>query len=206
MNTNSFLLIAIASALLLVSQVGFAGNDPISAVGHGTILDAQGREIDPSPEFVIGAQRFYLERLYHQANDQQRAEFEAKQRRLRDVKGQTEVEQIVANAALVDWLIEAVKPQDAAHLASKNTALLSRFAGISDGELSTKRPDAGEIREDLLELLHREGLLTFLSATQAGGQAYIAECREAGVPIPPTGEARTGSHGGCSPPSSSARG
>jgi hypothetical protein len=162
-----------------------AANDPISAVGHGAISDAQGREIDPSPGFVIGAQRYYLKRLYQQANDQQRTEFEAKQRHLQDVKGQTEAEQIVVNSALIDWLIDAVNPQDAAHLASKNIALLSRFAGITDGELSTKRPEAGEIREDLLELIKREGLLTFLSATEARGPDYIAECRQAGVPIPP---------------------
>lgn len=162
-----------------------SATDPISAVGHGGVFNAEGKEIDPSPEFVIEAQRFYLKRLYQRANEQQRAEFKAMQRRLRDVKSQTQAEQILVNAALLGWLIETVKPEDTPYLGSKNTALLGRFTRITDGEPSTKDPRAGDIRKELVERLRREKLLTFLSATQAGGPAYIAECRKAGVPIPP---------------------
>src|SRR2546423_1548160 len=111
---KGFLLFTMVAVILHNCASGaIAGTDPISAVGHGAILDAQGIEIDPSPEFVIGAQRFYLERLQRQATDQQRAEFEAKQQRLQEMKGQTKVEQIVVRSALIDWLIDTVKPQDA---------------------------------------------------------------------------------------------
>jgi hypothetical protein len=161
-----------------------AATDPILAVGHGAIINAEGNNIDPLPEFVIEAQRFYLKGLYQQANEQQRAEFKATQRRLEDVS-RTRAERILVNAALLARLIETVKPQDAPFLASKNTALLGRFTRITDGEPSTKDPRAGDIRKEIVERLGREGLLTFLSATQAGGPAYIEECRKAGVPIPP---------------------
>lgn len=162
-----------------------AATDPILGVGHGAIINAEGKTIDPSPEFVIEAQRFYLKGLYQRANEQQRAEFKATQRCLREVKTQTQAEQILLNVALLDWLIETVQPQDAPYLASKNIVLLGRFARITDGEPSTKDPRAGDIRKEFVEHLRREGLLTFLSATQAGGPAYVEECRKAGVPIPP---------------------
>jgi len=162
-----------------------AATDPISSVGEGAIINAEGKIIDPSPATVIEAQHFYLKSLYQRANEQKRAEFKATRRRLQDLKTQTQAEQILINAALLAWLIETVKPQDAPYLASKNTALLGRFALIIDGVPSMNDPRAGDIRKEFVERLEREGLLTFLSATQAGGAAYVEECRKAGVPIPP---------------------
>jgi hypothetical protein len=162
-----------------------AKTDPILAMGHGAIVNAEEKIIDPSPEFVIEAQRFYLKGLYQRANKQQQTEFNATQQRLKDMKSRTQAERILANAAMLAWLIEAVKPQDATYLRSKNTGLLDRFIRITDGEPLTKDSRAGDIRKEFLEHLGRKGLLTFLSATQAGGPAYIEECHKAGVPIPP---------------------
>lgn len=159
--------------------------DPISTVGHGAILDATGKEIDPPPEFVIEAQRFYLRSLYQQASRQQRAEFNDRQKQLGEVKPHSQAEQIVMNAALLAWLNDLTKTGNAAHLASKNAALLARFAHFRDGELTAKDTRAGSIRKAFLDLLHRHAMLHFLSATQAGGRAYIEECRQSGVPIPP---------------------
>jgi hypothetical protein len=154
-----------------------ATTDPISTVGHGAILDSKGNEIDPSPEFVIYAQHFYLKRLFELADDKLRAEFKAMQQRLESIKGLTQQEQILLNSALIAWLIDTVKPADAAHLASKNGALRNKFFHIT-GKQST-------VSQDLLDGLKKEGLIKYLSTTMAGGQAYIEECRRAGVPIPP---------------------
>ena len=159
-------------------------SDPISAVGHGGVFDAQGRQFEASPNFVLGAQRYYLKRLYQQADREQRARFQEKQRSIEGEKARTKTERILVNAALVNWLIETVQPQDRAHLASKNTALLSRFVQIKDGVLSDKESGTPPLNKNLVALLWREGALSFL-ATQAGGPAYIEECRKAGVPIPP---------------------
>jgi hypothetical protein len=162
-----------------------AASDPILAVGHGAIVSAGGQEIEPSADFVIDAQRFYLKRLYEQANVQQKTDFKARQRRLQQVAPQTQAENMLVNAALVAWLLEVVSPSDAAHISSKNSALLGRFVRTADGEPSAKDSRAGSIRRELVELLRREKLVTFMSATDAAGAAYIEECRKAGVPIPP---------------------
>jgi hypothetical protein len=148
--------------------------DPVGAVGHGAILDAEGREIDPSPDFMLDVQRFYLKKLYLQADERQRAELNAKHQRLQETGRLTQREQIFVNAALIDWLIETVKPEDAAHLLIRNNVLRNRFF---ESDPDTPRT--------LIERLGQAGLIKPLSATSAGGREYIAECDRAGVPIPP---------------------
>ncbi len=178
-----FLSLAIAAIFSTSASLGefsdiarwnVPSTDPISAVGHGAILDAEGRAINPSPDFVLDAQRFYLKKLYLQADERQRAELNAKVRRLEEAGQLTQREQMVVNGALIAWLIDAVKPNDAAHLLSKNNILRNRFF-----ENDPNMPRA------LMERLGLDGLLKPLSATTAGGQSYIAECESAGVPIPP---------------------
>jgi len=86
-------LMALTIALLRAQTIEsskVATTDPISTVGHGAILDSKGNEIDPSPEFVIDAQHFYLKRLFELADDKLRAEFKAKQQRLESIKGLTQ--------------------------------------------------------------------------------------------------------------------
>jgi hypothetical protein len=89
---------------------------------------------------------------------------------------------LYANAALIDWLIESVKPADADRLSGHNWLL----------QRALLRPGLA-VPEALRELLVEEGLAggesapggTILTPTAAGGAAYVSECMAAGVPIPP---------------------
>jgi hypothetical protein len=129
--------------------------DPISVVGHGVALNSKGREIDATPEFIIGAQEFYLKSLYQQASERQRDEFKAKQRRLYD-SILTQQEQMVVNSALMSWMIDAVKPRNGATLAMNNAWITS----IANREMS-KDAGAGKpaALTKLLGRLKKEGLL-----------------------------------------------
>ena len=153
--------------------------DPILTVGHGAIFDSQGKEINPSPEFIIQAQQFYLKRLFEQAGSKLQIELTSKQQRLQDLKGLTPPDQILVNSALIAWLIESVKPADAAHLASKSGALRNRIFRI------TGKQSATVISKDVLRFLDEERLISYISPTTNGGQPYIDECRANRVPIPP---------------------
>lgn len=181
-------LIVLASSVLFgcatsrIENWKVGAKDPIATVGHGGVFNAEGKQIEPSAGFVIDAQRYYLKRLYLEANDEQRRAFTEKQRGVENMKPGSEAERVLANSALLAWLIGTVKPKDAPQLSSKNTALLSRFIQIRNGVLSSK--EGSVLNKDLVSHLWRDGLLTFLS-TELGGQDYIAECRRAGVPIPP---------------------
>jgi len=161
-----------------------AETDPVVTVGHGVLFGPDGKPIDPSPEFVLDAQRFYLKRLYTQGGERQRATFTSERQRLQRMKPEGRAEQLLVNASLLASLIESVKPQDAPFLASKNVALLTRFVQI-EGTDPPKDAGAGPIRKRFLDQLADAGGLKFLSATQAGGPEYVEECRRAGVPIPP---------------------
>src|SRR3712207_758368 len=48
---------------------------PVVAVGHGALLDAQGREVTATPDLVLETQRAYLEVLTARASEEQRAAF-----------------------------------------------------------------------------------------------------------------------------------
>lgn len=151
--------------------------DPISTVGHGGIMDAQGREIDAKPEFILDAQRFYVRRLYSEARDAQQAELRGKLQRVQEVKDLTPQERIFVNALVIEWLIDRVKPSDTPFLLAKSNALRNRI-------FPTAADEAG-LTPALLDRLRQEGLLKPQTATTNSGGAYLEECRRAGVPTPP---------------------
>src|SRR5436190_12103417 len=83
--------------------------DPISAVGHGVALNAAGEVVDITPEFIFETQRYYLKRLYQQANDELRSKSREKQQRLSEGKGCEDPDQININFALIALLVSMVQ-------------------------------------------------------------------------------------------------
>jgi hypothetical protein len=151
--------------------------DPIATVGHGAIIDANGKTIDPTPEFVLAAQRYYIDRLSKEGGPQVQAELDAQRQRLRGLRQSSVEEQVVVSSVLIDWLIDRVRPEDLAQLASKNGALRN---------VVLRRPEARpRISPDVLKLLDRERPPVLSLTTTNRGAAYIDECRSNGVPIPP---------------------
>ncbi|HEX6244883.1 MAG TPA: VCBS repeat-containing protein [Polyangiales bacterium] len=139
-------------------------SDPIVAVGHGAAFLAKGGVVEkPAPEFIRGAQRYYIESLVEQATPEVRSEFE----RMR--KGQTRSvsSEFADNHEAMRWLVERVKPADQASLRSINAYLLSK-SGANAG-----RPTL-DVSDQALVL-----------PTTNSGAAYMQECVAAGVPRPP---------------------
>jgi hypothetical protein len=155
-------------------------------MGHGAIFDAQGKLVEPTPAFVLKVQTYYLKRLQSQATEAQRKEFSVRQISMLEIKPQSSAEKIVANASLIASLLEIVQPADASAIGSKNTALLGRFVVISNEGAKAKNSQIGMLRKAFVIGLRKRKGLNYLSATQSGGSAYIEECGQAGVPIPPS--------------------
>jgi hypothetical protein len=101
--------------------------DPISAVGHGRMQNAEGDEIEVTPEFIFEVQRYYVKSLFQQADETQRAKFRKKQKHLSKGKECDQEDQVYVNFALIAWLIDTVDPENASTLASINTLLLDTF-------------------------------------------------------------------------------
>ena len=99
--------------------------DPIAVVGHGVMLDWQGREVAATPVFIPQTQRYYLKSLYLRATDAQRADFQKKQQRLCPETRLAPEDKTVVNAALISWLITVVKPADAVRLETNNATLIN---------------------------------------------------------------------------------
>jgi len=127
-----------------------ATSDPITTIGHGVMVDAQGREIDATPGFVIGAQRFYIKNLYERANEAQRAEFKSRMNRIQGATPLSQPDEMAMNSALLGWLIDTVKPENAATLVMRHATLQIESTRLS----KTKSPPSPA----LLDRLKREGL------------------------------------------------
>lgn len=179
--------------------------NPIATVGHGAILDAQGNQVDTTPSFLVEAQRYYLKRLYLQANEELRASFKAEQRRVRSAKDLTTEGQLLVNAGLLKWLIDRVGPEDATYLRSINSALEARVAPMRSIPASPQRPRGTAVRSPTgltgstylaawgvvpsttrrIVLSRLTSAATLRSPTSLSGAAYMAACQSAGVPTPP---------------------
>jgi hypothetical protein len=128
------------------------GDDVIVAIGHGRYLGSGFKLLEPSPELFERTQRALIARMTAGARavgldvDGARA----------SIAG-GEADPFVANAKLIDWLLEYAPPGDHATIQTINVAMRHVHGDTSVAER-----------------------VTFNS-----GQKYIDECRDAGVPIPP---------------------
>ena len=164
--------------------------DPIAFIGHGEMFDRNGNRIEPTPEFIAEVQTVYREFLSEQLPDPQRQLFTSKSARLFAGAAFDEQSRLVAHSSLIDWLIRNVDPdrvEDLHRLAGKNNYLkwLLR-AELKPADQPSKGGETFKISELLKNRLDEAGLSEVASrSTTLSGAAYIDECRNAGVPIPP---------------------
>jgi hypothetical protein len=176
---------------------------PIAAVGHGAMIDHQGNRIEPTPEFIADAQRYYVDNLVQRATSAQQARL-AKMRDDFDRAGKwSAAERAYANHAWIQWLIAAVNPPRASTLASINSFLRQQYVERTNPKFAPSPrllrllPKAGENpghNDNPIGLgygdndpgtVSADAASAFLMNTNASGPAYIAECQANGVPIPP---------------------
>ncbi|HET8935277.1 MAG TPA: hypothetical protein VFN67_17635 [Polyangiales bacterium] len=136
-------------------------SEPIAAFGHGAIVRTDGNVIAPNPQFTRDAQQYYIDRLYREATPAVREEFERLRSQLDPSPGAAT--EFADNAELIDFLIQRVRPFDAAELTSINAFL------------------ANAMREQTSPVE-----LAYIVGDAASRQRYHRTCAENGVPIPPT--------------------
>jgi hypothetical protein len=195
----AFLFAALLAAGMAITVDGQSlANEPIAFTGHGALFDRNGRQIEPTLEFLREAQAWYRARLMRQLPAEQRSAFSALEGRVTRGVALDAQSRLVANAHLLDWLIARANVQDRDRLMAKNHTMkflleekLPERRGVSLQRNERFRvPDA--LRERLKELdLTQAGRPDILeSVTANAGAAYRAECVAAGVPVPtawPTG-------------------
>ena len=198
---GTFLLAIFLLIMTLAFQYAHASNhldsqsnEPIAYIGHGAMFDKDGKEIQVTQEFIKEAQKFYLDTLLKQADENQIAMFEQKQKRLFSGQQWDDRSELYARSALIEWLINEIQHINADKIYG-NLKLLGRKLTSPDFQIDSSirsnnaRPF--ELPDALKDLLFEEGLtgseagsITLFSTT-LGGAAYLAECNNAGVPTPP---------------------
>src|SRR5512145_53758 len=93
-----------------VTTADVYASGPIAAVGHGAMLDHRGNKIEPTPEFIADAQRYYLEALYKNATQEQQGRLTKMQKAFESAGKWTPQERAYANHAWIRWLLAAVDP------------------------------------------------------------------------------------------------
>ncbi len=164
-----------------VASVNFAG-DPISFVAHGQLFDAKGKVINPNGEFIRQALDFYLKRLLALSDASTRKEMIRFGALLEEHYKDSDV---LRNFLLMEFLTTRVDLKFQAHLEVRNHVLRKHwFMQLLGWERYKEEIDPRKnLPRDITQFGLEKRILK--AATEASGKEYIAECRKAGVPIPP---------------------
>lgn len=164
------------------------------------MLDYQGNRIEPTPEFIADAQRYYVENLLRHASAQEQGRLKKMREEFERTAKWNPQERAYANHAWIRALIAAVNPPRASTLGSINSFLRQEYIEQTNPKF---RPSPR-----LLQLLPKAGdrpgqddngsgsadglghgappvTPPVLMNTTSSGVAYIGECQANGVPIPP---------------------
>jgi hypothetical protein len=170
-------------------------NEPIAYVGHGGFFDRNGKQITVTLEWVARTQEWYRNKLASSLPALKRSGFELLQKRLNDTAQLANIQEeaqtrLVIQQYSLDWLVanSKVDVRTAGKVNALKQALRlklpsrNNLRGFKFGQEFKLNPDI-QNRINSPELSLNKARL--FSATINQGQAYIDECRAAGVPIPP---------------------
>ncbi len=152
-------------------------DQPISFIGHGAMFDSSGKNIEVTTQFIENSQKYYIKKLRDSLPENIKKEFDNKKELLFKEKSWNKQTTLYANSFLLDWLLGRVDLQDAGGLKGKNQLfkyyIKTRIFSGTFNIPNELKPLAGG----------SSGVVLF--STTASGAAYITECENAGVPIPP---------------------
>lgn len=161
-------------------------NDPLTGFGHGKFFGKNGAVFDPTPQSVFEVQTYYLTKVTSSFDPVKDRKVLATLKKKKTLIDAAVGDKILANALYLDELLKASTKKEDVVLAGMLDGLrrdyIDRFAKLSF------RNDPGifskGIHPDIARKLEEGGITVFLK-TNASGDEYIKECRDAGVPIPP---------------------
>ncbi len=185
---SSFWIIWMSSSYAQMTPTSLA-KEPIAFIGHGAMYDQDGSIIKPTMQFVQQSQEFYIDYLSRRASDQQRQDYQKLRRKLLEGKQWNAQTQALANSALIQWLIDTVRPEMGNRMMGKIHLLnaLLHFKFDHKGEIPHGRDlERFEVSASLQNEMDAIGLnTTAMFSTTLSGDQYVNECRENDVPTPP---------------------
>lgn len=169
--------------------------EPIAAAGHGGFFGPDGHQIPLTLGFAAEAQTWYRNKLLSDLTAAKKREFANYEKRLRVGINADGQDGLVVQHMALEWLLANtpsvnLKLQTAGKLRALRHAMNWKLPEQDDlkvverRELFIPRPDVVKRLESLS--FKPAGGGQVMSITANSGQAYIDECKAAGVPIPPT--------------------
>lgn len=171
-------------------------DEPILTTGHGAFFDRNGKQIPITLAFVDYAQRYYRDQIAASLRGIDKQAFAAFEQTAdaSEFKGQ---DKLVLRSESLEWLLDALpegayKQQVAGKIRALKFALnwvvpeRASLQAVERRAVFTPDPELKQ-RLDVLTSERKKKARSVVSlATANYGQAYIDECRSAGVPIPPS--------------------
>lgn len=167
--------------------------DPIAAVGHGGFFNNDGKQIALTLDYVEHAQSWYEKSLQEAMEKKQQYEYAELERVLFQDLQISRQDQLILRNHLLSWAAQKIEGRTQnSRIVHKLNALRSamRWTLTEKGSLKVAdKKSAYKISPYVKERLKifekfRDEYEVFKITTNKG-QAYIDECRDAGVPIPP---------------------
>jgi hypothetical protein len=162
--------------------------DPIVAIGHGSIVGKDGKNIELTAPYIELVQEFYINELLtiEKRKDKEKQLPEENVAATRKAIRSATDDKILGNALLIDWLIEKVQPSNRAHIVVANNALRWHYVHKiqKDPVLPEKNEWGKGLKRDAAKRLGEQIGTTVLALTNSAGEAYCRECEQAGVPVP----------------------
>lgn len=191
------LLLIVTSMILffvdLAATMQAQEKEPIASIGHGAFFDQDGKQIEVTQEFVAKAQDWYRKKLLSSLKAGKKTEFAKIERRLNTSVKAVGQDRLVVRQHLLEWLVANSEDISRDHrtigkLNALKSALRNKLpdrAGIKNFKYGEEFKINPEIEKKLKSPEFAPGKFQLRSATTNKGQAYIDECKAAGVPIPP---------------------
>lgn len=172
--------------------------EPIATIGHGGFFDQSGKQIALTLEFVAQAQAWYRAKLLSTLTDSKRAEFAQYEKRLNaDVSNllvvkQSRQSQLVVQQYLLDWLVANSDISKDGRTVGKLNALkyalhwrIPSREKLKDFQYGEEFKLDPELEKKLRSPKFNHAAVRSPTATVNQGQAYLTQCSDDGVPIPP---------------------
>ena len=158
----------------------------LALLGMASFWMSEGKPFIPIPESIKEAQAYYLSKLNDAVSTTNDKKDIINIEHKRSVIEKYVNDEILANALLIDEILEYANADNKQHIASTNQGLRYYYIDEYQKERIKLKPGlfTKGIRPDIGKILEQEGITVFLK-TNAGGDEYVEECRDAGVPIPP---------------------
>jgi hypothetical protein len=168
---------------------------PLATTVHGFVLAPDGTLTKATAEDILKSQAAYLQALEKLQTPEAAKDYQALKDKIAGAGDLPEGDRVFANSVLIARLLDTVKPEDEATIRARNQSLLSSYGKIIGKPVSGDELDAGvpphwvrKVSFDPNNIISIVGLPDIFTRYN-----YSAQCKAAGVPVPPNWDANLGS-------------